>query len=110
MRAAQLLGSPIKVDAHLSGRAIRAYTPLMRRGRPERAAASYSPTSRPLKWEPRRGIIADYHAQSTVERELVLRLASQLWRLRRPTNTETGSFAIQATHLPILNARYNCSL
>ena len=41
-------------------------------------------------------IIADYDAQSTVERELVLRLASLLWRLRRATTMETGLFEIQA--------------
>jgi hypothetical protein len=41
-------------------------------------------------------IIADYHAQSAVERELVLRLASLLWRLRRATTMETGLFEIQA--------------
>ena len=35
-------------------------------------------------------IIADYDAQSAVERELVLRLASALWRLRRATAMETG--------------------
>jgi hypothetical protein len=45
------------------------------------------------------GVIADYDAQSTVERELVLRLASLLWRLRRATAMETGLFAIQAEHL-----------
>ena len=44
-------------------------------------------------------IIADYDAQSTVERELVLRLASLLWRLRRATSIETGLFEIQANHL-----------
>ena len=44
-------------------------------------------------------IIADYDAQSAVERELVLRLASLLWRLRRATTMETGLFAIQANHL-----------
>jgi hypothetical protein len=44
-------------------------------------------------------IIADYDAQSTVERELVLRLASILWRLRRATTMETGLFEIQANHL-----------
>src|SRR5262249_1583005 len=44
-------------------------------------------------------IIADYDAQSAVERELVLRLASLLWRLRRATTIETGLFAIQADHL-----------
>jgi hypothetical protein len=43
-------------------------------------------------------IIADYDAQSAVERELVLRLASLLW-LRRATTMETGLFEIQADHL-----------
>jgi hypothetical protein len=41
-------------------------------------------------------IIADYDAQSSVERELVLRLASLLWRLRRATTMETGLFEIHA--------------
>jgi hypothetical protein len=41
-------------------------------------------------------IIADYDAQSAVERELVLRLASLLWRLRRATTLETGLFEMQA--------------
>src|SRR6266480_3587821 len=44
-------------------------------------------------------ITADYDAQSAVERELVLRLASVLWRLRRATTIETGLFEIQAEHL-----------
>ena len=44
-------------------------------------------------------ITADYDAQSTVERELVLRLASVLWRLRRATTIETGLFEIQTEHL-----------
>jgi hypothetical protein len=44
-------------------------------------------------------ITADYDAQSAVERELVLRLASILWRLRRATTMETGLFEIQAKHL-----------
>jgi hypothetical protein len=44
-------------------------------------------------------ITADYDAQSAVERELVLRLASLLWRLRRSTTIETGLFQIQAGHL-----------
>ena len=44
-------------------------------------------------------ITADYDAQSAVERELVLRLASLLWRLRRATIMETGLFEIQAEHL-----------
>ena len=44
-------------------------------------------------------IIADYDAQSAVKRELVLRLASLLWRLRRGTSMETGLFEIQADYL-----------
>ena len=44
-------------------------------------------------------VTADYDAQSAVERELVLRLASILWRLRRATTMETGLFEIQAQHL-----------
>jgi hypothetical protein len=41
-------------------------------------------------------IIADYDAQTAVERELVLRLASLLWRLRRATSIETDLLRIQA--------------
>jgi hypothetical protein len=44
-------------------------------------------------------VTADYDAQSVVERELVLRLASLLWRLRRATAIESGLFKIQAKHL-----------
>jgi hypothetical protein len=44
-------------------------------------------------------IVADYDAQSAAERELVLRLASLLWRLRRATTMETGLFEMQADHL-----------
>jgi hypothetical protein len=44
-------------------------------------------------------ITADYDAQSAVERELVLRLASLLWRLRRAAAIETGLFEIQAVQL-----------
>ncbi|MGC1561240.1 MAG: hypothetical protein WA820_15515, partial [Bradyrhizobium sp.] len=44
-------------------------------------------------------VMADYDAQSAVERELVLRLASLLWRLRRATSIESGLFKIQAKHL-----------
>jgi hypothetical protein len=44
-------------------------------------------------------ITADYDVQSAVERELVLRLASILWRLRRATTMETGLFEIQAENL-----------
>jgi hypothetical protein len=41
-------------------------------------------------------IIADYDAETAVARELVLRLASLLWRLRRIIAIETDLFAIQA--------------
>jgi hypothetical protein len=44
-------------------------------------------------------IIADYDAQSAVERELILRLTSLLWRLRRATTIETGLFETEAQHL-----------
>ena len=37
-------------------------------------------------------VIADYDAQTAVERELVLRLASILWRLRRAIGIESGIF------------------
>jgi hypothetical protein len=41
-------------------------------------------------------IIADYDARTAVERELVLRLASLLWRLGRTTVIETDLLRIQA--------------
>jgi hypothetical protein len=41
-------------------------------------------------------VIADYDARTAVERELVLRLASLLWRLRRATMIETELLKIQA--------------
>src|SRR5215212_3846499 len=44
-------------------------------------------------------VITDYDAQSAVERELVLRLASLLWRIRRAATIETGLFEIQARQL-----------
>src|SRR6516162_2300063 len=37
-------------------------------------------------------VIADYDGQTAVERELVLRLASVLWRLRRAIGIESGIF------------------
>jgi len=40
--------------------------------------------------------IADYDAETAVARELVLRLASLLWRLRRIIAIETDLFQIQA--------------
>src|SRR6201981_1023759 len=44
-------------------------------------------------------VTTDYDAQSAVERELVLRLASLLWRLRRATAIESGLFQIPAKQL-----------
>jgi hypothetical protein len=41
-------------------------------------------------------IISDYDPITTVERELVLRLASLLWRLRHASAIETDLFRIQA--------------
>jgi hypothetical protein len=41
-------------------------------------------------------IIADYDAHTAVDRELVLRLASLLWRIRRATGIETDLLRIQA--------------
>jgi hypothetical protein len=44
-------------------------------------------------------VTSDYDVRTAVERELVLRLASLLWRLRRATAIESGLFSIQAEHL-----------
>lgn len=44
-------------------------------------------------------VTADFDPQSAVERELVLRLASLLWRLRRVTAIEAGLFQQQARKL-----------
>jgi hypothetical protein len=41
-------------------------------------------------------VTADYDVRTAVERELVLRLASLLWRLRRATSIETDLLRIQA--------------
>jgi hypothetical protein len=41
-------------------------------------------------------VIADYDARTAVERELVLRLASLLWRLRRVITIETDLLRIQS--------------
>jgi len=38
-------------------------------------------------------VTADYDAQSAVERELVIRLASLLWRPRRTTTTVSHAFS-----------------
>ena len=49
-----------------------------------------------------RTVISDYDAETAVERELVLRLASVLWRLRRATGIESGLFesVIEDAHKP----------
>lgn len=44
-------------------------------------------------------VIADYDARTAVERELVLRLASLLWRLRRATAIETDLLRMLAETL-----------
>src|ERR1700759_3050463 len=44
-------------------------------------------------------VTSDYDAQTAVERELILRLASLLWRLRRATAIETGLFELHARHV-----------
>jgi hypothetical protein len=44
-------------------------------------------------------VIADHDARTAVERELVLRLASLLWRLRRAAAIETELLTIQAESL-----------
>ena len=41
-------------------------------------------------------VIVDYDARTAVERELALRLASLLWRLRRATSIETALLGAQA--------------
>jgi hypothetical protein len=41
-------------------------------------------------------IVLEYQPRSATERELVFRLTSLLWRLRRATSIETGLFQIQA--------------
>jgi hypothetical protein len=54
-------------------------------------------------------VTADYDAQSAVERELVLRLASLLWRIRRATAMETGLFDIQARHVLEFGRKRGCA-
>jgi hypothetical protein len=45
-------------------------------------------------------VIADYDAETAVERELILRLASVLWRLRRATGIETALFESMSEDSP----------
>src|SRR5579872_2571094 len=44
-------------------------------------------------------VTTDFDAQTAVERELVLRLASLLWRLRRASAIEAGLFNLQVREL-----------
>ena len=50
-------------------------------------------------------IIADYEPQTTIERVLVERLASLLWRLRRAITIETGLFELQGKAIRDRRAR-----
>jgi len=50
-------------------------------------------------------ITSDYDAATAVERELVLRLASVLWRLRRATGIETALFEAFSTRQETKNDR-----
>ncbi len=45
-------------------------------------------------------VIADYYAETAVQRELVLRLASVLWRLRRSTAIESALFEAMVGERP----------
>jgi hypothetical protein len=45
-------------------------------------------------------VIADYYGDTAVERELILRLASILWRLRRSTAIESALFEAMAGERP----------
>ena len=47
-------------------------------------------------------VISDYNAETVVERQLVLRLASVLWRLRRATSIETAIFDSAAGNVRLL--------
>jgi hypothetical protein len=49
-------------------------------------------------------VIADYEAETAVQRELVLRLASILWRLRRSTAIESALFDAMAGDRPSLGS------
>jgi hypothetical protein len=61
-------------------------------------------------------VTADYDAETAVERELVLRLASLLWRLRRSTLIENGLLQIESEVLrdqrtrPMQTPSQDCTL
>ena len=52
-------------------------------------------------------VIADYDVETVVERELVLRLASVLWRLRRATGIESALFDSVTAKLDSVELRYS---
>jgi len=52
-------------------------------------------------------IVADYDPTTAVERELVLRLACGLWRLRRATGIETALFQSAAKQSALLESKVN---
>lgn len=52
-----------------------------------------------------RAIVREYRPRTVIERELLTRLASLFWRLRRATAIETGLFAIQAGIQQALHAK-----
>ena len=45
-------------------------------------------------------VAASFDPETAVERELILRLASLLWRLRRATSIETGLFTLNSGNDP----------
>jgi hypothetical protein len=47
-------------------------------------------------------VISDYNAETAVERQLMLRLASVLWRLRRATSIETAIFDSAIENAPAM--------
>jgi hypothetical protein len=55
-------------------------------------------------------VTADYEGETAVERELVLRLASLLWRLRRATSIETGLLQIQDEFLQETSSKQDAEL
>ncbi len=55
-------------------------------------------------------IKAEYRPRTTLEHELVVRLASLLWRLRRTTAIESGLLQIQARILRERKARNNAAI
>jgi hypothetical protein len=57
-----------------------------------------------------RAVVADFGPRSSVEHQLVVRLASLLWRLRRATSIETGLFQIQGEFVRDKKCRNNPAL